>query len=395
MKKIITVGFLTSTDPQDKTSWSGIHYRMLKSLEKEFIKVIPLGPVKKPKKLVVILFFINVIHILFCKRFNKDQNVFTSKFYSYYFRKRLQNENIDVVFAPAASEEIAYLETSIPICYLSDTSFNQIKNYYNNYSNFSQTSINQSNLIEQKAIRNSTTQVYPSEWASNYVIDYYKANSNNVFVVKFGANLDLIPNKSDVLKKEYNTSIKLLFLGVDWERKGGDIAFKTFEILLNKGYDVTLTVCGSVPHTSHPKMIVIPFLNKNLDKDSKEFTRLLCDSHILFVPTRSECFGIVFCEAGAYGLPVITTDTGGVTSIIENVVNGYALSLNATPDDYARKIQMLLDNPQKLKDISVMSRDKFDKELNWDVWAKKMKKILLLTINKDLSSTKPSFSSNT
>jgi len=382
MKKKITVGYLTSIDPLDKLPWSGMHYSMLKSLEKQFIKVIPLGPVKKPKILLASLFFIDMIHILFRKRFNKNHNTSTGKFFADHFEKRLKNEKIDVIFAPAASVEIAYLETSIPICYLSDTSFNQIRNYYNIFSNFSQFSINQSNLIEQKAINNSTTQVYTSEWASKYVIDYYKAKSNNVFVVKPGANLDSVPNKLDVAKKEYNAPIKLLFIGQDWERKGGVIAFKTFEILLTKDYDVTFTVCGCDPHITHPKMTVIPYLNKNIKKDNKKYINLLNESHIFFLPTRRECFGLVFYEASAYGLPAITTDTGGVTSVIENGINGYALPLDASPDDYAKKIQLLLDNPQKLKDMAIMSRDKFDKELNWDVWGEKMKHILLLTMNK-------------
>lgn len=382
MKEKITVGYLTSIDPLDKLPWSGTHNSMLKSLEKQFIKVIPLGPVKKPKILVAFLFFIDLIHIFFRKRFNKNHNTLTGQFYAGHFEKLLKNEKIDVIFAPAASTEIAYLETSIPICYLSDTSFNQIRNYYDTFSNFSQFSINQSNLIEQKAINNSTTQVYTSEWASKYVIDYYKANINNVFVVKAGPNLDSAPNRSDIIKKEYNTPIKLLFVGKDWERKGGNIAFEAFKILLTKGYDVTLTVCGCDPHINHPKVKIIPFLNKNIKKDIKKFTDLFYESHIFFLPTRSECFGLVFTEANAYALPSIATDTGGVSSIVENGINGYTLPLEASPDDYAKKIQLLLDNPQKLKDMAIMSRDKFDNELNWDVWGEKMKDILILTMSK-------------
>ena len=43
MKSIIA--FVTSSDPKDKKSWSGIHYQMFKSLEKKNIKVDCIGPI--------------------------------------------------------------------------------------------------------------------------------------------------------------------------------------------------------------------------------------------------------------------------------------------------------------------------------------------------------------
>lgn len=35
--------------------------------------------------------------------------------------------------------------------------------------------------------------------------------------------------------------------------------------------------------------------------------------HLLLLPTRAECAGIVFNEASAYGVPILLTDTGGVS----------------------------------------------------------------------------------
>lgn len=381
MKKELIVGFLSSSDPNDKTSWSGINYSMLNSLKKNGLSVIPLGPVKTPKTLHIILSIINFSHLVFFnKKFNKDHNILLSKYYAIQFKKRLTNKNIDIIFAPSSSTEIAHIKTTIPICYLSGTSFNQIESYYNHYSNLSMPSIKQSNLIEQKAINNSITQVYPSEWAAKHVIDYYKADSNNVFVIPYGANINSAPEKIKIEKKEYNKPLKLLFLGVDWERKGGNTVFDTFKILHDKDYDITLTVCGCVPPITHSKMTVIPFLNKNLDSDSKRFNDLLSESHLLFLPTRSELFGVVFCEAAAFGLPAITTDTGGVGEIVENGVTGYVLSLDATAHDYAEKIQSLYNNPNKLKEMAILSREKFEKKLNWDIWAKKIIEVFLLSI---------------
>ena len=97
------------------------------------------------------------------------------------------------------------------------------------------------------------------------------------------------------------------------------------------------------------------------------------------MPTRAECYGIVFCEANAYGLPVITTDTGGVSSIIENGVNGFMLPFEAKSEEYYKVIADLISDDLKLRRMSETSRKKYLKDLNWKQWGKQMKEILIQT----------------
>ena len=384
MKEKKTVGFITATNPKDKRSWSGTHNKMYESLLNEFDEVYLFGPIKKSRILSNTLRIFDGIQLkLFSKRYNKQHNIISSKFYAFKINAKLKNKKIDVLFAPAASTEIAYLKTSIPICYLSDTSFSQINDYYKSFSSISSLSIKESNLIEKKAITKSTTQVYSSNWAAEYVINNYNANKSNVFTVSFGANINFIPTESDI-KKEFNKTINFLFLAADWERKGGDIVLEVFDILINKGYDITLSICGCNPpnQITNPKIKITPFLNKNRDEDNNYFFKILYQTHLMFIPTRADCTPIVFCEANAFGIPVITTNTGGVSSIIENDINGFTLPLKSKPIDYANQIQILLDNRKKMKELSVQSRKKFEEKLNWNSWGKKMREILLLTMAK-------------
>ncbi|PKP12874.1 MAG: glycosyl transferase [Bacteroidetes bacterium HGW-Bacteroidetes-3] len=351
MNKSITVGFLTAKNPLDKKSWSGTHYKMYQSLKNEFDEVIALGPIHKNIFIEIILLIITLFNFLiFFKKYKKSHSIVLSKFYAYKIKTKLKKMRFDVIFAPAGSAEIAYLKTAIPICYLSDTSFGQITNYYSNFSNLSKMSFKESNGIEQKAINNSLTQVYSSNWAAEYVIINYKALKENVFTVKFGANLDFIPAKSDLVK-EFNAAINLLFIGVNWKRKGGNIVLETYNILIENGHNVSLTIIGCKPPNlkSNSKIKIIPFIDKNNPKEFNNFLNILFNTHLLFVPTRADCTPIVFCEANAFGIPVITTDTGGVSSIIKNGENGFAFPLDATPDEYANTIQSLLDDPLKLK----------------------------------------------
>lgn len=373
-KENLTLAYINADNPRDRRSWSGTHYRMLSALEKEFSKVEVIGPFRLHFLLSFFLKLKNIQHkILFGKKYDRAHCKLRSKYYAKIINKRIKTKTIDIIFAPAGSTEIAYLDTEIPICHLGDTSFNQIIEYYESFSGISKQSIKEANEIERKAIERSSVQVFSSNWAGDYAKSYY--NAHNVKIVKFGANIDEAPPKKTI-QKNYNEKINILFLGVNWERKGGDLALQAIEKLAEKFDNFTFTVCGCVPPNPNKRVEVIPFLNKNNEEDRIKFDQLLSQSHILFVPTRADCTPIVFCEASAFGLVILTTDTGGVSSVVLEGVNGYTLPLAAGPEEYANKLYKLVSDKEKLKALSVSSRMLYENQLNWETWGKEMRHIL-------------------
>ncbi len=370
------IAFITASDPLDKRSWSGIYYRMLEALKYQFEEVAPLGPIRLP----IIEFVLKGFQFLFSKitgkKYNRSHSIVLSKAYAFVLTRRLKNRNFDAIFAPTSSTLIAYLKTDIPIYYFSDATVNAMIGYYENFSNWSKCSINESNLIEKRAIMNSKASVFASDWAANSAKIFYGAIPEKVHVIKMGANIDGVPNEIKLEQKLSQKSCNLLFLGVDWKRKGGDIAFEAFELLINEGFDASLVVCGCVPPIEHPKMKVYPFLNKNMAADYAIFTQLLDEAHFLFLPTRAECAGIVFCEAAANGIPSVTTDTGGVSSYVENNVTGFVLPFSASAIEYAEVIKTTFRDKNFYKRIAEQARKRYFEELNWDVWAKQMKSII-------------------
>lgn len=376
------VGIITEADPTDKKSWSGTYYRMSKALEEESLEVIQLGPLRLNKlkhyMMYAQLVTCTILHnVFFMKRYNKKHSHIKSRYNGRFFEKKLQNNKVDVLFAPSSSTQFAHMNTDIPICYYADATFSLINNYYGSYMNLSRRSVKIGNEIEQEAINKSTTQVFSSKWALDAAKTEYGAR--HTFVVKLGANIDEAPSK-ELLIKQYDSVIEILFVGVDWNRKGGDIVLETIDILDKKGYNVHLTVCGCKPPKTHPKMDVIPFLDKNKKDDMLRLQNLFIKAHLFFMPTRADCTPIVFCEANAYGLPVISTDTGGVSSVIENGVNGLLLPIYANSTQYSEIIEDLISDKEAFKKISESSRKKYAEELNWKQWGKEMKKILLLTL---------------
>lgn len=376
------IAFLTSKDPLDKRSFSGTYYRMYAALQNENTEVIPIGPIDLPFVELILKIFQRITLKLFKKKYNVSHSIISSKIYAIVTKKRLHQYKFDFIFAPAASHLIAYLKTDIPIFYYSDATFNVMVDYYDHFSNLLSFSKKESHAIERRAIKNSTAAIFASDWAANDAISTYKSDPEKTFVIKMGANIDFAPEKIDIDHKLSKTVCNLLFMGVDWKRKGGDIVLETLKILINQGFEVSLTVCGCVPPKDHPNMTVYPFLNKNDAKDYKTFTRLLEDTHLLFVPTRAECSAIVFCEASANGIPSITTDTGGVAANVENGFNGYTLPFSATPNEYANLIVKVFNDKTLYKLLAQQSREKYFKESNWNVWAKKIDKLMVETLQK-------------
>lgn len=94
------------------------------------------------------------------------------------------------------------------------------------------------------------------------------------------------------------------------------------------------------------------------------------------LPTPSECNGAVFCEAAAFALPMITTDTGGVSEIVKNRENGYLLAPSANGGEYARAIGEAWAEKEKYMELQRNSRASFERRLNWDVWGTTVGKLV-------------------
>ena len=181
-------------------------------------------------------------------------------------------------------------------------------------------------------------------------------------------------------------------IGVGWERKGGPIAFECLTSLLANGIDASLTLCGCVPPPGfeHPRFRVIPFLSKHDPQQWMEFEQLYFDADFMLFPTRAEALGVVLCEASAYGLPILATDTGGVRGALNDGVNGFAMPYEARGDAYAAKIMEIVAEPARYRDLVVSSRDEYERSLNWDAWGISMREVMERVLSRKIDPGVPS-----
>ncbi len=370
----MNIGFLSSGDTQNKQAWSGSSYYIGKQLEKNCGKVTHLGPVKGDP-----MFWGKVgnkiLQKLTSKHFNFVHNFSLARKFAKFFQPKIDEGKFDVIVGVASSTELSLIETKTPIVCINDITSYLAQEYYPEYSRLTVNSRRVHHKIEQMTLAKSRLLLYSSEWAANSARTQYKLPNTKIECVPFGANIDDedIPMESVIKTKKQGDVCNLLFVGVDWERKGGQFAFETMLALLKRSVNTTLTVCGCTPPSQfrHKNLTIIPFLNKNVPQEKKMFADLFLDSSFFILPTRQEAYGIVFCEAGAYGVPSIATSTGGVTEIVHNGINGYALTPSASAEEYADVIERIWKNTDEYKQLVLQTRQQFDEKYNWDAWGRK------------------------
>jgi glycosyltransferase involved in cell wall biosynthesis len=363
------IGYLTSNDPLDRRSWSGTQYYIAQALQKHCGDVFPIGPIK-PRSVILKQAVQKGLRLLAGRNYLYTHTISLSKQMARIAEKKMANEEFDFIFAPAGSTQIAYLRTNVPLVYLSDTTFAAILNYYPEFSGLSKTCIREGNALEQLAIARARLILYSSSWAAGSARKDYHADPAKLHVIPFGANLEEPPTTEAALQKTASTRCNLLFVGVDWRKKGGDIAFETLVELKRLGISAQLTIVGCSPpdNVRRRDVHVISFLNKNDPVQREQLYKLYLDADFLLLPTRAECYGIVFCEANAFGVPVIATDTGGISEIVRDGENGYLLPPCARGSEYARVIAATYLNKEKYIELKYNSRTCFETRLNWDAW---------------------------
>jgi glycosyltransferase involved in cell wall biosynthesis len=372
----IKIAYYSKNDPLDKRSWSGTTYYLGQALQKHIGDVDFLGPVRFPwivDKMVRGM-------VKFCRIFLKSNYLakygLLQNFYSVrYLKRKMKGRDYDFIVAPAAAPELGLFKTKIPIVYFGDSTYKCYSDSYEKeFKDLDRFSRWEGNYLEKLALKKSSFFVFSSDWAARSAIEDYGVPADKIIVWPLGANMDDIPHRDTIFKKEENRILTLLFLAVDWDRKGGKIAFEAFRILRDQ-YQVPtkLIVCGCIPPPGfeHSDMEVIPFLDKNKKEDYRHLVELLASSHFLLLPTRADCNLLVACEANAYGVPAITTDTCGVPAVVVDGINGYCLPLQAGGADYANLIREIFTDKDRYHRLVQSSRQRFEDELNWDRWAEK------------------------
>lgn len=179
--------------------------------------------------------------------------------------------------------------------------------------------------LAQKAYKNADRVVTVSNALAqnlkeNFDVDAVVIN-NIVDVAKF-----------QYVKREPKDVFTFISVGNLIQIKGFDLLIEAFADAFNDDKSVSLKIVGAGPERERLQAIVnqydmsdrIILLNEVGRDKLKDIYR---DGDAFVLASRSETFGVVFIEAMATGLPVVATDCGGPSDIV-NEKNGYLIPVN-------------------------------------------------------------------
>ncbi|BDA72013.1 glycosyl transferase group 1 [Calothrix sp. PCC 7716] len=379
----MNLAYVTNYDPLEIKNWSGLSYYIAQTLKQQSIPLEYLGPLKDK-------FFLKAMRkskhhfndFFYRKRYLKDPEPIILKEYAKQVYQKLSEIKTDIVFS-ITPNPIAYLECDQPKVFWADSTFAAMLNFYPHYSNLCKETIKHGHLVENLVLQKCQLAIYASEWAARSAIEDYNADPSKVKVVPFGANLEnhqSFDEIKDLIESRPSNKCKLLFLGVDWFRKGGDIAFEVTKALNQSGLDTELTIVGCKPIIDEPLPSYVKhlgFISKSTREGQQKISQLLADSHFLILPSRAECFGVVFCEASSFGVPSLATKAGGIPTAVTDNVNGKLFTLDANINEYCKYISDLFINYSEYKKLALSSFHEYKSRLNWTIAGQTVKNLLM------------------
>jgi glycosyltransferase involved in cell wall biosynthesis len=361
----LKIAFVSAWDVRDPHTWSGIPHSILSFLKRDGVEVEVISPLSRKFR------YLFLGRWLACKMGRKyyqtDREPLLIASYARQIQRRMKGRRFDAILSTEPFA-IADLDRPEPITYWSDAVWDLMANYYwfDAPQRFSATW----REYEQQVVSRAAHAVYASEWAADGAEDRFGIDKSKVSVIPFGANLDIQHGLSDVesaIASRPQDRCVLLFLGVDWKRKGGSIAVETARLLNERGLQTELIVAGCrVPGEKPAFVTERGFISKRTPQGQRELGELLRTSHFMIFPTRAECAGVVFSEASAFGLPIITSDTGGIATYVRQGVNGVRLPLTASAENYADHIWQLFHDRSAYRSMALAGWEEYKRRLNWE-----------------------------
>lgn len=367
----LRITYATTEDPNDVRAWSGTVHHIGRSLEMAGMEMDYLGHLARHR-----LFMNKAINKIsristLGEMFPSERTYRMADLFAQRIRDHVKRGCSDIVFSPG-SIPIALLKTKRPKVFYTDATFASILDIYPEWAKYPKRYIDEGHDLEKRALDNCDLAFYSSNWAARSAIDHYGIDPARVRVVPFGSNLYVVPAQTSVERAiaERSTDVcELLFIGVAWERKGGPKVMELANLLHEQGIQVRLHLVGSAPagRSLPPYVVRHGFISKETAAGRARLSELLTKAHFLLLPSMAECFGIVLCEANAFGVPALANDVGGIPEIVKNGMNGQLFAVDAPATEWASAVTRWLADRAAYERLALSSRREYDHRLNWGV----------------------------
>lgn len=194
-----------------------------------------------------------------------------------------------------------------------------------------------------------------SAWAKQSLIDDYGIPADKIVVIPPGVNpAEWRPLE---IRHDDRSTVKILFVGGDLERKGGRLLLEAFRALRSPGVELHMVTREKLP----PEAGIS--IHNNIQPNSPELKQLYCEADIFCLPTKADCLPMVLSEAGAAGLPVVSTQMAAIPEIVKDGETGYLIPIDDVTALTAA-LQRLIENPDLRRRLGQRAMEVVSAEFN-------------------------------
>jgi glycosyltransferase involved in cell wall biosynthesis len=209
--------------------------------------------------------------------------------------------------------------------------------------------------LERTIYHNATLNFTRNSLTLKSIIEDYGCSPDKVICVYAGSNVEI---NVKIDNRKFNNK-NILFVGIEWERKGGPELVEAFKRVLKAEPTARLTIVGCSPKLSISNCNVVGYVSLEV------LSRYYQEASVFCLPSKLEPYAIAFLEAFAHGLPVVTTDLGIKNDYVTNGENGYLVKLG----DIERLSEALVDlirNPEKCRVMGEKGRRLVLERYTWE-----------------------------
>ena len=201
-------------------------------------------------------------------------------------------------------------------------------------------------------------------WAKRSLISDYGVSSDKISVIPPGIDLE---QWSVERAGKRSGKARLLFVGGDFERKGGPQLVAAFGSRLEEFCTLDVVTKEPIWQTKYGGIAGLT-VHCGLNANSAPLRRLYAEADLFVFPTRADCLPIAVMEAMAAGLPVVATDVGALSEEVEHGRNGLMVPLDDV-NGLVEAVISICGDPGRLRAMSQesrkLARERFDARTNY------------------------------
>ena len=195
-----------------------------------------------------------------------------------------------------------------------------------------------------------------SDWVKHSLVRHYDVPAEKIRVFRYAVDINQWQPAARSTKP--HRPLRLLFVGGDFTRKGGQILLEAFRAGLSEICELDIVTKERLIATERSVRV-----HRDLSPNTPELRQLFAQADLFVLPTRGDANGIAILEAMACGLPIISTDVGSLRELVQDGVNGYLVPRD-DPKAIIDRVAYLVNRRERVIEMGAAARLSAERTFN-------------------------------